>query len=45
MNPRPIKTNTISYEIYYSKAGQIIKSLGFPTSLEELNIKMDLMGI
>jgi hypothetical protein len=45
MNPRPIKANTISYEICYSEAGQVIKNLGFPTSLEELAIKMDLMGI
>jgi hypothetical protein len=42
---RPIKANTISYEICYSEAGQIIKSLGFPTSLEELAIKMNLVGI
>jgi hypothetical protein len=42
---RPIKADTISYEICYSEAGQIIKSLGFPTSLEELGLKMDLMGI
>ena len=43
--PRCIRTNTISYEICHSEAGQIIKSLGFPVSLEELAIKMDLMGI
>jgi hypothetical protein len=43
--PRCIKANTISYEICHSEAGQVIKSLGFPTSLEELAIKMDLMGI
>jgi hypothetical protein len=42
---RPIRVNTISYEICHSESGQVIKSLGFPTSLEELAIKMDLLGI
>lgn len=47
LKPRCIRanTNTISYEICYSEAGHVIKSLGFPTSLEELAIKMDLLGI
>jgi hypothetical protein len=36
---------SIAYEIYSSEAGRIIKELGFPCCLEELAIKMDLMGI
>jgi hypothetical protein len=36
---------SISYELYSSEAGKIIKELGFPTCLEELAMKMDLMGI
>ena len=36
---------SIAYELYSSEAGRIIKELGFPTCLEELIIKMDLMGI
>lgn len=40
-----ISKNSISYELYSSEAGKIIKDLGFPTCLEELMIKMDLMGI
>jgi hypothetical protein len=43
--PRYIKSDTILHEICYSDAGQIIKNLGFPTILEELALKMDLMGI
>jgi hypothetical protein len=37
--------STIAYELYSSEAGRIIKELGFPCCLEELIIKMDLMGI
>ena len=37
--------NTVNYELYSSEAGKIIKDLGFPTCLEELAMKMDLMGI
>lgn len=37
--------NSIAYELYSSEAGKIIKDLGFPESLEELIIKMDLLGI
>ena len=40
-----INKNSISYELYSSEAGKIIKDLGFPTCIEELIIKMDLMGI
>lgn len=40
-----INKNSISYELYSSEAGKIIKDLGFPICLEELIIKMDLMGI
>ena len=36
---------SIAYELYSSEAGRIIKELGFPCCLEELIIKMDLMGI
>ena len=39
------KDNSIAYELYSSDAGRIIKALGFPCCLEELIIKMDLMGI
>jgi hypothetical protein len=34
-----------TYELYSSDAGKIIKALGFPCCLEEIIIKMDLMGI
>lgn len=37
--------NSIAYELYSSDAGRIIKELGFPSCLEELAMKMDLMGI
>jgi hypothetical protein len=37
--------NNVGYELYSSEAGKIIKALGFPTCIEELAIKMDLMGI
>jgi hypothetical protein len=40
-----INDNSISYELYFSEAGKIIKDLGFPCCLEELMIKMDLMGV
>jgi hypothetical protein len=36
---------SIAYELYSSEAGKIIKELGFPCCLEELILKMDLMGI
>jgi hypothetical protein len=36
---------TIAYELYSSEAGRIIKELGFPSCLEELAMKMGLMGI
>lgn len=39
------KLNKVSYELYFSEAGKIIKDLGFPTCLEELAMKMDLLGI
>jgi hypothetical protein len=45
LESRPIGANTVFYELCHSEVGQIIKSLGFPTSLEELAIKMDLIGI
>lgn len=37
--------NSIAYELYSSDAGKIIKALGFPCCLEEIIIKMDLIGI
>lgn len=37
--------NDVDYELYYSEAGKLLKDIGFPESLEELAIKMDLMGI
>ena len=37
--------NYLSYELYCSEAGKLIKDIGFPDSLEELTIKMDLLGI
>jgi hypothetical protein len=37
--------NDVGYELYSSEAGKLIKELGFPTCLEELIIKMDLIGI
>lgn len=40
-----IINNSIAYELYSSEAGRIIKELGFPTCLEELAMKMDLLGI
>ena len=36
---------SIAYELYSSEVGRIIKALGFPCCLEELMIKMDLLGI
>lgn len=41
----PNKYFNIAYELYSSEAGRIIKALGFPCCLEELIIKMDLLGI
>lgn len=35
----------VGYELYSSEAGKIIKDLGFPYCLEELTMKMDLLGI
>jgi hypothetical protein len=35
----------IGCELVFSDAGKIIKDLGFSTCLEELTLKMDLMGI
>jgi hypothetical protein len=40
-----VDDTSIAYELYSSEAGKIIKDLGFPCCLEELIIKMDLMGI
>jgi hypothetical protein len=36
---------SIAYELYSSEAGRIIKELGFPCCLEELVMKMDLIGV
>jgi hypothetical protein len=44
-NKHNVDDHSIGYELYSSEAGKIIKALGFPTCLEELVIKMDLMGI
>lgn len=44
-NKHYIDDKSIAYELYSSKAGRIIKEIGFPCCLEELIIKMDLMGI
>ena len=44
-NKHYINDTSIAYELYSSEAGRIIKDLGFPCCLEELVIKMDLMGI
>ena len=39
------KNITINYEFYNSEVFNILKNIGFPESLEELVIKMDLIGI
>lgn len=44
-NKHYVDANSIAYELCSSEAGRIIKELGFPCCLEELAIKMDLMGI
>ena len=44
-NKHSVDDYSIAYELYSSEAGRIIKMLGFPCCLEELIIKMDLMGI
>ena len=44
-NKHYVNDYSIAYELYSSEAGKIIKNLGFPCCLEELIIKMDLMGI
>ena len=44
-NKHNVDDHSIGYELYSSEAGRIIKALGFPCCLEELIIKMDLMGI
>jgi hypothetical protein len=44
-NKHCIDDYSIAYELYSSEAGKIIKELGFPCCLEELAMKMDLMGI
>jgi hypothetical protein len=36
--------NKVSYELFSSEAGKIIKEFGFPESLEELSIKLALIG-
>lgn len=36
--------NKVSYELFSSEAGKIIKELGFPESLEELDLKLTLIG-
>ena len=44
-NKHCVGDDSIAYELYSSEAGRIIKALGFPCCLEELIIKMDLIGI
>lgn len=44
-NKHRVNDYSIAYELCSSEAGKIIKTLGFPTCLEELTIKMDLIGI
>lgn len=44
-NKHCLDDTSIAHELYSSDAGRIIKELGFPCCLEELIIKMDLMGI
>jgi hypothetical protein len=44
-NLRLYEVGTIDYEFSESKASKIIRSIGFPTCIEELALKMDLIGI
>lgn len=38
------KNVTINYEVYKSEAFNILKNMGFPESLEELDLKLTLVG-
>jgi hypothetical protein len=43
-NKHCIDDYSIAYELYSSDAGRIIKELGFPCCLEELDLKLTLVG-
>jgi hypothetical protein len=43
-NRHCVNDNSIAYELYSSEAGKIIKELGFPCCLEELDLKLTLVG-
>jgi hypothetical protein len=43
-NRHCVNDNSIAYELYSSDAGRIIKELGFPCCLEELDLKLTLVG-
>jgi hypothetical protein len=43
-NKHYVDANSIAYELCFSDAGRIIKELGFPCCLEELDLKLTLVG-